>query len=42
VPVKLVAAPGRLDLLVPAMWGDYLRKAILERCRTLGIAEGER
>ena len=42
VPVKLVPAPGRLDLLVPAMWRDYLRDAILQRCRTLGFAEGER
>jgi hypothetical protein len=39
VPVKLMAAPGRLDLLVPAMWREYLHDAILQRCRTLGIAE---
>ena len=39
VPVKLVAAAGGLDLLVPAMWRDYVRGAILQRCRSLGIAE---
>jgi sarcosine oxidase gamma subunit len=42
VPAKLVAAPGRLDLLVPSMWRDYLRDSILQRCRTLGIGEGAR
>jgi hypothetical protein len=39
VPVKLVAAAGGFDLLVPAMWREYLRDAIVQRCRTLGIAE---
>jgi len=39
VPVKLVAEQGRLHLLVPAMWSAYLHGMILERCRTLGIAE---
>ena len=42
VPVKLVAAAGGLDLLVPAMWRDYVRGAILQRCRSLGIAEAVR
>lgn len=42
MPVKLVAAAGGLDLLVPAMWRDSLRDAILRRCRTLGIVEAGR
>lgn len=30
VPVKIVATPERLHLLVPSMWGAYLRERILE------------
>ncbi len=29
VPVRMIAAPGRLQLFVPAMWGDYLVGRIL-------------
>lgn len=28
VPVKVIALPDRLHLLVPAMWGDYLHEAL--------------
>jgi sarcosine oxidase gamma subunit len=42
VPVKMVASDGRVDVLVPAMWREYLRDAIFRRCRPLGIAEGAR
>ena len=42
VPVKVIAEPERLHLLVPAMWGGYLRERILERCGTLGITEPAR
>jgi sarcosine oxidase gamma subunit len=30
VPVKVVALTGRLHLLVPAMWGAFLRERIIE------------
>lgn len=39
VPVKLVVAPERVDMLVPAMWEAYLRARILERCATLQVHE---
>jgi len=39
VPVKILSSDGMLDLLVPAMWGAYLRERILSRCADLGIAE---
>ena len=39
VPVKLFVAPGRLQILVPAMWQEYLRARILARCATLQIRE---
>ena len=39
VPTKIVCAPGRVDLLVPAMWRAYLRERILARCAGLGIRE---
>ncbi|MBI3648871.1 MAG: hypothetical protein HY240_09010 [Actinobacteria bacterium] len=39
VPVKLVARPGRLHLLVPAMWREHLREQILDRCGDLGLSE---
>ena len=32
VPVKVVARPGGLHLLVPAVWGAYLHERILARC----------
>ena len=32
VPVKILASDDRIDLLVPAMWSDYLRERILARC----------
>jgi hypothetical protein len=39
VPTKVIRYPRRLHLLVPAMWRDYLRDRILERCRSLGVRE---
>lgn len=39
VPVKLFVAPGRVHILVPAMWRAYLRGRILARCATLQIRE---
>jgi hypothetical protein len=32
VPVKIFASDEALDLLVPAIWGAYLRERILARC----------
>ncbi len=39
VPVRVIALPDRLHLLVPAMWGGYLRERILDRCASLGVRE---
>lgn len=39
VPAKLFVAPGRVHILVPAMWRAYLRARILARCATLQIRE---
>ncbi len=39
VPVKLFVARGSVRILVPSMWGAYLRARILERCSTLQIRE---
>lgn len=40
VPVRIVSAPGRLHLLVGAMWQDYLRRRLLEACQAVGGLEG--
>jgi hypothetical protein len=39
VPVKLFVARGSVRILVPSMWGAYLRARILERCATLQIGD---
>jgi sarcosine oxidase gamma subunit len=39
VPAKVVSVPDGIDVLVPSMFGAYLREAILRRCAGLGIAE---
>jgi hypothetical protein len=39
VPVKVLSLPDRLHLLVPSMWGDYLRERILAECTDLGVHE---
>jgi hypothetical protein len=39
VPVRIVSFPGRLHLLVAAMWRDYLHERLLEACRALGGTE---
>lgn len=41
VPVRVLARSGRLYLLVPSMWGSYLRERILERCAHLGVREAD-
>jgi glucokinase len=40
VAVRVISSSGRIDILVPAMWRDYLRERILARCADLGIGEG--
>jgi hypothetical protein len=40
VPARIVSFPGRLHLLVGAMWRDYLHERLLEACRALGGTEG--
>jgi hypothetical protein len=42
VPVRMVSFPGRLHLLVGAMWRDYLHERLLEACRALGGTEAAR
>jgi hypothetical protein len=39
VPTRVIAEPGRVTLLAPAMWGAHLRAQILARCASLGIRE---
>ena len=39
VPVRVIALPDRLHLVVPAMWREHLRERILEGCASLGIEE---
>ncbi len=39
VPVKLIVAGDRLDMIVPAMWRRYLHDRIVERCGTLDLSE---
>jgi sarcosine oxidase gamma subunit len=41
VPVKAIASPGRLELLVPSMWSEHLRDRILRRCAPDGVVEVE-
>jgi hypothetical protein len=42
VPVRIVSFPGRLHLIVVAMWRDYLHERLLDVCRALGGTEGAR
>lgn len=39
VPARAIALPDRLHLLVPAMFGEYLRQEILAACSDLGARE---
>jgi len=32
VPAKILRSEAAIDLLVPAMWGAYLRERIVARC----------
>jgi hypothetical protein len=35
VPARIVSVPGRLHLLVGAMWQDYLRRRLMEACEAV-------
>ncbi len=37
IPVRVISGHGRIDLLVPAMWREYFKDRILERCADLGV-----
>ena len=39
LPVKILVGAGAITLLVPAMWGEYLRERILTDCRAVGVTE---
>jgi sarcosine oxidase gamma subunit len=39
LPVKIVVEPEAITLLVPAMWGEYLRERIVVDCRAVGVTE---
>jgi len=39
VPVRIVSQADRLHLMVPAMWGAYLRERILNDCGSLDVRE---
>jgi hypothetical protein len=40
LPARILSAPGRIDLMVPAMWGSHLRERILADCAALDVREG--
>lgn len=39
VPVRIVSRADRIHLIVPAMWGAYLRERILHDCASLDVRE---
>jgi len=40
LPVKVLTyGSDRLTLLIPAMWGDYLRERIVTDCGAVGVTE---
>jgi hypothetical protein len=39
LPVKVVVEPEAITLLVPAMWGEFLRERIVADCRAVGVTE---
>jgi hypothetical protein len=39
LPARLVANRDQTRVLVPSMWGDYLRRCIVDRCASLGVAQ---
>lgn len=41
VPVRVVAEPEHVVLLVPSMWSEHLRSRIRSRCADLGVREVE-
>ena len=39
IPVRVVAEGGRVHMFVPAMWREYMRRQVLDRCKNLGVEE---
>lgn len=39
IPARILARGGRIHLIVPSMWRDYLRERVIEGCRDLGVRE---
>lgn len=39
VPARVISEPGRLAILVPAMWEDHMRERISHDCARLGLKE---
>jgi sarcosine oxidase gamma subunit len=39
LPVKVLAGPELVTLLIPAMWGDYLGERIRTDCAALGVRQ---
>ena len=39
IPVRIVSQADRLHLIVPALWGSYLRERILHDCANLDVRE---
>ena len=39
LPVKVLVDATGITLLVPAMWGSYLRERVLADCASLGVTE---
>jgi sarcosine oxidase gamma subunit len=39
VPAVVVARPGAVEIVVPAMWEGHLHATVLERCGHLGVRE---
>ena len=39
IPVRLVVEGERIHMFVQAMWRDYLRRQVLDRCKKLGVTQ---
>jgi len=40
VPVRVIARPDRVDLVVPAMWAEHVRGRIEHDCADIGVTVG--
>ena len=39
IPLRLIVEGERVHMFVPAMWREYMRRQVLDRCKTFGVAE---